>query len=108
MKPQGSLLETRHARRHLVTKGSFYEHLAEHGQDSWAVGRAGGFKASDMLPMLVDDDARRWVVYMVGTQEEGRVVPDIEELARRDPEVYFAVTVLWKIISSWVYDLEEY
>jgi len=29
--PQGSLLETRHARRHLVTKGSFYERLADNG-----------------------------------------------------------------------------
>lgn len=75
---------------------------------AWAVGKAGGFKVSDALSMLVDDDARQWVAYMVGTQEEGRMVPDIEELARRDPEVYFAVTVLWKIISSWVYDLEEY
>src|SRR2546421_13116743 len=31
VKPQGSLLETRHARRHLVTKGSFYERLADNG-----------------------------------------------------------------------------
>jgi len=30
---QGSLLETRHARRNLVTKGSFYERLAEHGDE---------------------------------------------------------------------------
>src|SRR4051812_18528260 len=28
---QGSLLETRWVRRHLVTKGSFYERLADHG-----------------------------------------------------------------------------
>src|SRR5713101_892526 len=31
VKPQGLLLEVRHARRHLVTKGSFYERLAENG-----------------------------------------------------------------------------
>jgi transposase len=31
VKPQGSLLSTSHARRHLVTKGSFYERLAENG-----------------------------------------------------------------------------
>ena len=30
---QGSLLETRVMRRHLVTKGSFYERLAEYGHD---------------------------------------------------------------------------
>jgi transposase len=31
--PQGSLLETGLVRRHLVTKGSFYERLAEHGHE---------------------------------------------------------------------------
>ncbi len=31
--PQGSLLETRHMKRHLVTKGSFYERLADHGHE---------------------------------------------------------------------------
>ena len=31
--PQGSLLETRHVRRNLVTKGSFYERLADHGHE---------------------------------------------------------------------------
>src|ERR1700737_3446926 len=30
---QGSLLETRWVRRHLVTKGSFYERLADHGHE---------------------------------------------------------------------------
>jgi hypothetical protein len=31
--PQGSLLQTRWMRRHLVTKGSFYERLAAHGDE---------------------------------------------------------------------------
>jgi hypothetical protein len=31
--PQGSLLQTRLMRRHLVTKNSFYERLAEHGHE---------------------------------------------------------------------------
>lgn len=31
--PQCSLLETRHVRRHIVTKGSFYERLADHGDE---------------------------------------------------------------------------
>ncbi len=33
VQPQGSLLETRVVRRHLVTKGSFYERLADHGHE---------------------------------------------------------------------------
>jgi hypothetical protein len=36
------------------------------------------------------------------------MLPEMETLAERDPQVYFAVTVLWKIIASWVYDLDEY
>jgi transposase len=31
--PQGSLLETRVVGRHVVTKGSFYERLADHGHE---------------------------------------------------------------------------
>ena len=36
--PQGSLLETRHMRRHLVTKGSLTERLADHGHEVMADG----------------------------------------------------------------------
>lgn len=75
---------------------------------AWALAKAGGFRVHDLLPALVDEDARYWVAYIIGTQERDLLLPEIEELARRDPEVYFAVTVLWKIMASWVYDLEEY
>ncbi|MGH8899108.1 MAG: hypothetical protein ACRDZ4_19305 [Egibacteraceae bacterium] len=34
---QGSLLQTRLLRRHLVTKGSFYARLADHGHEIVAV-----------------------------------------------------------------------
>jgi hypothetical protein len=75
---------------------------------AWALSKADGFRISQLLPALVDEDARQWVAYMIGTQDRERMLPEIETLAERDPQVYFAVTVLWKIIASWVYDLEEY
>lgn len=75
---------------------------------AWALSKAGGFSISQLLPILVDDDARHWVAYIIGTQGGGVMLPGIEVLASRDPEVYFAATVLWKIMASWVYDLEEY
>ena len=75
---------------------------------AWALSKAGGFTISQVLPSLVDEDARHWVAYIIGTQNREAMLPEIETLAGRDPEVYFAVTVLWKIIASWVYDLEEY
>jgi len=75
---------------------------------AWAVSRSGRVKVDDFLPLMVDDDARRWVAYILGTQDQQACIGQIEELRGRDPEVYFAVTVLWKILASWVYDLEEY
>jgi HEAT repeat protein len=75
---------------------------------AWALSKAGGVTIRELLGALVDDDARSWVAYVLGTQDPARLVPEVEDLARRDPEVYFAVTVLWKILASWVYGLEEY
>ncbi|MDE3096703.1 MAG: HEAT repeat domain-containing protein [Chloroflexota bacterium] len=81
---------------------------AERPGIAWALSKAGGFTIRELLPALTDDDARRWVAYMIGTQERGAMAREIEVLAAHDPEVYFAVTVLWKIIASWIYDLNEY
>jgi len=75
---------------------------------AWAVSRSGRVKVDELLPLLVDADARRWVAYILGTQEPQACIDQIEQLRQRDPEVYFAVTVLWKILASWVYHLEEY
>jgi hypothetical protein len=75
---------------------------------AWALSKAAHVSISQLLPALVDEDARHWVAYVIGTQDRERLLPEIEQLATRDPQVYFAVTVLWKILASWVYDLEEY
>jgi HEAT repeat protein len=75
---------------------------------AWALSKAGGFTFAQVLPTAVDEDSRQWLAYIIGTQDREAILPAIEALASRDPQVYFAVTVLWKIIASWVYDLEEY
>ncbi len=75
---------------------------------AWAVSRSRRVRVEQLLPLMVDDDARRWVAYILGMQDQQEFVVPVEELRRHDPEVYFAVTVLWKILASWVYHLEEY
>ena len=75
---------------------------------AWALSKAGGFGVNELLPVLSNEDARQWFAYIVGTQDRDTMLPEIEVLAARDPEVYFAVTVLWKIIASWTYELDEY
>lgn len=75
---------------------------------AWALSKAGGFTIDQLLPALVDDDARLWIAFIIGTQEEQSMLPQIEELASSDPEVYFGIILLWKILASWTYGLEEY
>ncbi|MCL4466422.1 MAG: HEAT repeat domain-containing protein [Chloroflexi bacterium] len=75
---------------------------------AWALGKTGKFRVEDLLELLVDEDSRHWVAYVIGSQSERRYLSEIERLKDQDPELYFAVTLLWKITSSWVYELEEY
>ena len=75
---------------------------------AWALSKAGGFTADQILSAPLDDDAREWAAYIIGTQDQTALLSDIEKLSSEDPELYFAVTVLWKILSSWTYGLEEH
>jgi hypothetical protein len=75
---------------------------------AWALSKSSRFTIEQLLSTLVDDDARRWVAYIVGTQDQQNYISQIEALRLKDPEIYFAVTVLWQIMSSWAYGLEEY
>jgi HEAT repeat protein len=75
---------------------------------AWALSKSARFSVEQLLETLVDDDARRWVAYIIGSQESQSYIRQIEALRLKDPEVYFAVTVLWQIMSSWIYGLEEY
>lgn len=75
---------------------------------AWAISRSGNFVLDDLIRTMVDDDARRWAAYILGIQDRESYIGKIEALRNRDPEVYFAVTVLWKIIGSWIYNMKEY
>jgi hypothetical protein len=74
---------------------------------AWALGRA-DVTVEELLPALIDEDARQWIAYMIGMQDPDAMIRQIEPLRARDPEVFFAVTVLWKILGSWISDLDEY
>ncbi len=75
---------------------------------AWSISRSGNVVVDDLLRVMVDDDARQWVAYILGMQDKEKYLDKIEALRNSDPEVYFAATVLWKIISSWIYNVEEY
>ena len=75
---------------------------------AWALAQAGGFAISELLPLGEDEDARHWISYMIGRQQPERYAEDIALIQSEDPEVYFAVNVLWKVMTSWIDGLKEY
>lgn len=75
---------------------------------AWSLSKAGDLKLDDLLPTLTGLDARQWGSWLLGTQAPEEFVKELERLRAADPEVYFAATVLWKVMASWVDGLEEY
>ena len=75
---------------------------------AWALARAGGFDPARMFDGSNNDNLRRWISYIIGRGQEKFVAEQIEAIRGVDQEVYFAATVLWQILGSWVHDLKEY
>lgn len=75
---------------------------------AWALGKSSSITLDQLLNSIQDLDSKEWVSYIIGTQGEEKYITEIEKIKAKDPEVYFAVTLLWKIMSSWIYDLKEY
>jgi HEAT repeat protein len=75
---------------------------------AWALTKSNSLTIDQLLANLTDLDSRQWVSYIIGNQGEERYIAEIEKLKNKDPEVYFAVTLLWKILTSWIHDLKEY
>ncbi|MCG2794702.1 MAG: HEAT repeat domain-containing protein [Actinomycetia bacterium] len=75
---------------------------------AWAISNSGEVDVEELLHSIGDEDTRQWAAYIIGNQDQGKFIAEIESLKTLDPELYFAVTVLWKIMASWVFGLEEY
>ena len=74
---------------------------------SWVLARIGKFNPSDIV-IKADENLRKWTSYIIGYGKEKFVQGDVEAICKADPEVYFAASMLWQILASWVNDLREY
>lgn len=74
---------------------------------SWVLARTGRFNPTGVITGA-DDNLRRWVSYIVGYGKDKFVQSDVEAICKADPKVYFAASVLWQVLTSWVHDLMEY
>ena len=77
---------------------------------AWALSRLDKVNLDDVLANTCREstDARQWTAFVLGSVEQENIIGNIEQLRAEDPEVYFAVTLLWKIMSSWVFNLREF
>jgi len=83
------------------------ENPAKRDGISWALARIGNFDPNTIINGA-DDDLRRWISYIVGYGRDNFSSTNIESICQADSEVYFAASVLWQILSSWVNELGEY
>lgn len=74
---------------------------------SWVLARTGKFNPSEMV-VGADENLRKWMSYIVGSGKDKFEQGDVEALCNADSQVYFAASVLWQIVASWVNDLREY
>lgn len=76
---------------------------------AWTLARTGHFNPSLLLPDdITDTNMRYWASYIIGFGKDQFIEEEIKNLCNMDPEIHFAASVLWQILSSWIYELEEY
>lgn len=91
---------------HLVTLIQNIHHAKRDGL-AWVLARIGGFNPT-LLTSKDDINLRRWIAYIVGYGKDNFKINEIEELCSHDSEVYFAASVLWQLVSSWINEIKEY
>lgn len=75
---------------------------------AWALSKSTTLNFEQLISNRNDVDSRHWIAFILGSQPQERYITEIEKLQKVDPEIYFAVTLLWKIMTSWIYELKEY
>lgn len=75
---------------------------------AWTLARLDGPDLLNLLNGNPDHNLRRWISYIAGYGKDHFTEEQISKLCKNDPEVYFAASVLWQVLSSWIYELGEY
>jgi len=98
---------TKLARVHRSGAVDLFESVTDRARPAvaFALRKGAAVTVDEMKRLMKSDDMRQWVAYIIGT---GESVEEIEKLKGLDPQVYFAATLLWKMLTSGIYDLEEY
>ena len=74
---------------------------------SWVLARIGDFDPN-LLLSEPDENLRKWISYILGYGKDFFDETYINKICQSDPEIYFAASVLWQILHSWINNLSEY
>lgn len=74
---------------------------------SWVLARIGHFDPNVLLPEA-DENLRKWISYILGYGKDIIDETYIDRICQSDPSIYFAASVLWQILHSWINNLSEY
>lgn len=75
---------------------------------AWTLARLDGLDLLKLSEGKPDHNLRLWTSYIAGYGKVHFTEEQISKLCKDDPEVYFAASVLWQVLSSWIYNLGEY
>jgi len=75
---------------------------------AWTLAHSDGIDLFPISGEKVDDSLRLWSSYIAGYGKDHLTEEQLSQLCKNDPEVYFAASVLWQILSSWINDRREY
>jgi len=76
---------------------------------AWAISHSGRFTVEELIQVCHGDvNARRWAAYILGTQDADAWTTHLGPIKNADPEVFFAATVLWQIMRSWIANVDEF
>lgn len=67
---------------------------------AWALTKSNSLTLDRLFASIKDQDSKEWISYIIGTHGEEKYISEIEKIKTKDPEVYFAVTLLWKIMAA--------
>lgn len=73
---------------------------------AWSLSRIKELDIKDLVSKLQNGESRKWVAWILGYKNRDEVETKLKNLKDKDPGVYFAATVLWTALKSWISDLE--
>lgn len=75
---------------------------------AWVLARTKNVTPATLLADTDDANLRAWSSYVIGLEQNKFRPEDLEAICEKAPEVYFAASVLWQIVQSWINQIVEH